>query len=417
MADASSGEARLLSDYVLILVKRRGIIILNFLALVVVSVIISLVAPSWYKSSGSLLPAESTGTDAGFLGMMQTAFPLLQLPGVSSPTEMMVGVLSSRLVAEDVIRSANLTEIYRAEAMDEAVEALRDHSEIVVDRNGVLIVSAEARDPARACLMVEVFIDALDRYNSEIRSTSGKRLREFVEGRLDETRERLAEAEDRLVRFQKEHVAVEISEQAKAAIQTIAELEGHVAAMEIRLGVARRYASGSHPEVVRLESELGEYRKLLAALRFEEAAETDGSPAAGDLAAPLSSMPALAAELARLTRDVEILNRVYLYLVQEQESARIQEAKDTPTIQILDRPVPAEIRDRPKRKLVVGIGGLIGLVVGIVMAFFREFLSSDSSDSRARGNLETVIRILRGDVARIRSALTGSGSRGSRGEG
>jgi len=385
------------SEYLMILVRWRRVVVTNALIVAAATAVVSLVVPSWYTATGSILPAETSGAAAGYMSMLETTFPLLSIPGVSTPSEVMLGILESRTVAEQVINENDLVPVYRARNMDAAVKTLDKRTRLEINENGIVRIETEARDPIRAAAMARSFIDALEEYNAEARSTTGRRSREFIESRLEATTVELQDAEDALAAFQREHATIEIGEQARAAIGALADLETRAAVAEIQLGVVRSYASEGHPEVVALESQLRSYREALEAMRT--GGEGDGS---GPLLAPLNSMPALALEFARLTREVEVTNGIYVFLVQEYEAARIQEARDTPTIQILDRPAPPEIRTRPRRKVMVAIGALVGLILGVAMAFFLEFLSTTDSTNPTRRNLDTAVAALKGDLARFR---------------
>lgn len=393
---------RSLSDHLLVLLKWRRVVVLNVIAVAGLTAIVSLVVPKWYTSTGTILPSESTTTDVGFLSFIETTLPGLRLPGVSTPSEVTVGILESRRVAEEVIGSNGLAGVYRAKTMDEAVRALEKRTSIVVDDNGVVRVEAEARDPKLAASMVQSYLDALERYNREARSTTGRKTREFVQSRLDETVAELAEAEERLTAFQRENTSIEITEQARALITALSDIGTRAATAEIELGILKSYASPDHPEVRRLETEIAQYKRALDAIR-------SGSPS-GDAGGILSdvpwgslkSIPEIALQFVRLSRDVEVLNKIYLFLVQEVEAAKIQEAKDTPTIQILDNPIPAELRTRPRRTTMVVIGGLIGIVVGCLAAFILEFLSTTDSTHPTRRTLDAAVAMLKSDLRRVR---------------
>ncbi len=395
MAEHQQGTASL-TDYLVVLLRWRKVIALNVLAVAVVTAVVSLVIPQWYTSSGSVIPSEQSGLEAGLLSFVQASLPIVDLPGTASPGQVLIAIMESRRVRESVVRRNDLMNVYRTKTIDEAILTLKDRTGIVLDEYGIVRVSVEERDPVRARDVAMTYLSELETYNSEVRSTTGQRVREFLEGRLDEIRERMAEAEQALVSFEREHASVEMTEQARAVIEALAALEAHVTMNEIQLRLLRGYASDDHPEVVRLESELREYRRQLVDLMVGREGD------AGGLTPPLSEMPGIGMELAKLMRETEVLNRVYLYLVQEYEAARIQESRDTPTIQTLDAPQVPEIRTRPRRTLMVIVGALIGLVVGILAALALEFLHTTDSGNSARRNVDSIVGMLRSDMARLR---------------
>jgi uncharacterized protein involved in exopolysaccharide biosynthesis len=75
-----------------------------------------------------------------------------------------------------------------------------------------------------------------------------------------------------------------------------------------------------------------------------------------------------------LSRDVETQERVYDMLVQQLELAKIEEAKNMPTIQVLD---PAVVPERPVPRGAVKKGLLAGIAAfmfAVFLAFSREYV-------------------------------------------
>jgi uncharacterized protein involved in exopolysaccharide biosynthesis len=80
-------------------------------------------------------------------------------------------------------------------------------------------------------------------------------------------------------------------------------------------------------------------------------------------------------EYARLMREVKVQETVFTLLTQQFEQAKITEARDTPTVQLLDKAVPAERKSKPKAVLNMAIAGVLSLFIGIFLAFFLEYLN------------------------------------------
>jgi uncharacterized protein involved in exopolysaccharide biosynthesis len=73
-------------------------------------------------------------------------------------------------------------------------------------------------------------------------------------------------------------------------------------------------------------------------------------------------------ELAQRYREVKTQETVFLFLTQMYEMARVNEARSTPTFQVLDPPVLPVKHARPKRLLVTLGGVLLGIVIGMTWA-------------------------------------------------
>ena len=86
-----------------------------------------------------------------------------------------------------------------------------------------------------------------------------------------------------------------------------------------------------------------------------------------------SEVPNLEIELSRLKREVEIQSKLYAFLTQQFEESKIQEARDTPTIQILDDASTPMKRFKPKRTIMVIGYSLIAFVLSAIYVIFVEF--------------------------------------------
>ena len=92
-----------------------------------------------------------------------------------------------------------------------------------------------------------------------------------------------------------------------------------------------------------------------------------------------SEVPDLSIELMRLQREVEIQSTLYLYLSERYEASKIQEARDTPTIQVLDDANSPIKRYKPKRKLMVIGYALISMVLSIFYVILIDYRQLNKS--------------------------------------
>ena len=66
--------------------------------------------------------------------------------------------------------------------------------------------------------------------------------------------------------------------------------------------------------------------------------------------------------------------QIYAMLISQYEQAKLAEARDTPTVQVLDPAIPAEKKSKPRIGLNMMIAGVLALVVGVVLAFALEYV-------------------------------------------
>ena len=85
----------------------------------------------------------------------------------------------------------------------------------------------------------------------------------------------------------------------------------------------------------------------------------------------LAVLPASGLDLARLYRDARTLEQVFAVLTAQYEQSRIDEVRDTPTIEVLDRAAPPEKKSRPSRSLMVVAAFLLSLGMGVGYAILQ----------------------------------------------
>jgi tyrosine-protein kinase Etk/Wzc len=88
----------------------------------------------------------------------------------------------------------------------------------------------------------------------------------------------------------------------------------------------------------------------------------------------LERLPQQTLVLARLTRDRELNEKLYLMLNDKYEETRITEAAKSAGVQIVDSAKPPTVPVRPKKKLNILLGILFGLSIGVGIAFLLEIL-------------------------------------------
>jgi tyrosine-protein kinase Etk/Wzc len=349
----------------------RRIVIACTAGALVVSALISLVLPQWYKATASILPPESTIDQPDIIGIMRYAgVRPAQLPTVTTPSDIYSAILRSNRVAEAVIDSLGLMKVYKAKALKDAKERVFDNIHVSITPEGLVEVAYEDTDRGRSADVANAFVRELDRFNRESKVTTAKRVRELVEERLVEVAAELDKAETALKDFKQTTGAVFISEQAAASIKTAAGIYGTIAELEVKLEQLKQFATERSPEVLDVRLQIRSLRHKLAEMGYIGSDSTQAE--SGSLFPRFDAAPGLEKELADLTMTVEIKRAVYKVLSEQYEEARIQEMRNSPTVQILDWAQPPPVRSKPKRKVIVGVSTVAALFLSSAVVLRRE---------------------------------------------
>lgn len=393
-------------DYLAVLVKWRKFIVLNFVVVCVIATGFSFLLPKWYRAKATLLPPiEKT---SGLFGVT-AALPELQLgelalPGIKSPADIFKAILESRTVAEGVINKLGLMEIFGTKNLDDAILRLWDQTRIEITNEGLIGISVEERNSILAARIANCLIEELDRVNQNTSVTQAKSTRIFVEARLEETLRDLKESEEALRIFQENNKTVSLPEQTTALIQSAAELKARQVSIEVEKGVLLKALSRTHPQVVLLQSEIDELQKQLNQITLgnelvDQTEEMDQMSTRGDFEIPLSEVPTVGLQLARLTRDVKIQEAIFELLTQQYEQAKIQEAKDTPTVQVLDHATPPSRKVKPKRALIGITAGISAtLIVMLALLLYTRFEMVREEDPEKYKKILSLFTVVKGDL-------------------
>jgi uncharacterized protein involved in exopolysaccharide biosynthesis len=366
-----------LFDYWQVISKRKWGIIALCAVMTMGTLVVSFLLPKIYESTATLLPQleSNNGVGLGALFASGAASSAAQSLGISlpgspaTPTDVFTAMLKSRIMADDIIRRFNLMEHYETKTMHDARGSLEGATRIVVTKEKVIKVAVEDRDPQLASDIANFYVSNLDRLNQTLSVSKARENRKFIEQRVAETQTALVKVEDALKEFQTQNRTVAIEAQSKAMIEATAMIQAQIMAQEVQLQVMGSYLSSNNPEIARVQSSISELRKQL---QIMETGKSGKERLPGDRLRPaITSVPTLALEYGRLARDLKVQETLYALLISQYEQAKLTEARDTPTVQVLDPAIPAERKSRPKILLNVLIAGILSLFVGLFWAFVR----------------------------------------------
>ena len=368
-------------DVINILNKCKISIIKNVFYISFITAIFSFILPKTFTAAAVLMPPGSQ-QDISILN----AFSDSELPfgGLISKTEeeamKLIAILKSRTVMETIIKKYNLIEFYKAENIEEALESLADHVSLEIEEEGTLSIKAhvstgwlhydkdELKVRELSAEIANEFVNQLDIVNKRLQTEQAVHQRKFLGERYGENLMDLIKAEEKLKQFKENHNIISIESQTRTAIESAAALKNQILINEVQKGVVSRKLKLNHPEIIGIEDEI---RELTVKLHEIEYGRDTSENVRGNLFLVLSEIPQIDADLMRLTREVDIQSTLFIYLTQQYEDAKIQEAKNTPTIQLLDPAVTPIQKSSPKRLLMVFIMALITFVFSSINALIK----------------------------------------------
>jgi tyrosine-protein kinase Etk/Wzc len=366
-----SDEVNLL-DYWRVLWKRRRLIAGLTGGAVLITMVVSLLMPKIYKATATILPPLESGS---FGGLAASALNVqgfgLDLPNTpATPLDLFLAMLGSQTLAEEVAKKFDLVTRYQVKTLEDAADALKGSTKVTTTLEKVIQVTVLAEDPELAADLANAHVAALDDLNQKLAISKAGQRRRFLERRLAEAQADLVQGEQALAAFQTENKAVALPEQATAALKAAAEIQGRISAAEVQLEVMRNFLTPNNPDLIKLKLEIGQLKQQLHLL--ESGKDGKGMLPGDRLHPAFVTVPTLGLEYAKLLREVKVQETLFTMLTTQYEQAKLEEARDTPTVQMLDRAKPPTKKFKPKIRLNMAIAGLLGLLTGVFLAFILE---------------------------------------------
>ncbi|MDH4028150.1 MAG: Wzz/FepE/Etk N-terminal domain-containing protein [Nitrospirota bacterium] len=376
-----------LIDYLIVLAKRRKFMLIFTLSVTLLTAVYSFVLPPVYRAETTILPPRENRSDiqaqllskvGGLTGLEGNAF---------GDKSIYVDMIRSRTVFDRIIERFGLMKAYDTTYRDDARKMLDADVTVKSEKNSSLIsISVLNNDPKLAAEMANALVEELQNLVQDLAITEASQRRLFFEEKLKQTKEALIRSEEAMRTFQERTGALKVEDQARAVIESIANLGAQIAAKEVELKVMKTYSTSSNPDLQKVEETL---KGLKAELKKLE--ESDGNKPNPFM--PTGRMAVVGTDYVRKLRDLKFNETLFDIMAKQYEIARIDEARDAAVVQVIDRAVAPEKKFKPARRQMVMLAFFAGAFFSVFLAFFWEYLERVSSGGD-RERLEALKRHL-----------------------
>jgi capsule polysaccharide export protein KpsE/RkpR len=373
---------------------------------IVLSAIVAFLIPRRYESSVSIMPPQSLGGGGSMLAALASkASPGLaalagNMFGINESGALFVGLIRSRTVQDRIVDRFNLQKVYWSRYKQDARKRLNKNTEAEEDRkSGVISITVTDESPQRAHDIAQAYIEELDRVVSTVSTSSARRERMFIEQRLTSVKIDLEDAEKQFSAFASKNTALDIKEQGKAMVGAAAVLQGQMIAAESEMQGLEQIYNSNNVRVRALKARIAELKLQMQKLGGTDASLLPDAPQSDELYPSIRRLPLLGVEWADLYRRMKVQETVFELLNQQYELARIQEAKEIPTVNVIDTANVPERKSYPHRLLIILVS--LAVVLGLAVAWLTAAARMERLDPQdPRRVLVTSAGL------RIRNALT-----------
>ena len=189
-----------------------------------------------------------------------------------------------------------------------------------------------------------------------------------------------------LSQYSSKNTIMDPQTQGKAMMDAAARVQGEIVATEAELKGLQQIYSDDNTRVRTLRARLGVLQSQMKSMQGKAGAS--GAPAATDSnnsAFPsMTALPVLGNTYYDLYRTAKIRETVYEFLTQQYELAKVQEAKELPTVRVMDPAVKPERKSGPKRTLIAAFSTFGALVIAVFLVLGRNSWDQRPGDDPLR---------------------------------
>ena len=384
-----------LLDLLIVLAKRKRLIAAITIGAAVLAGIVSLLLPNRYTATTKILPPQQSQSASSMLlnqlaggGMGPLAALAGSSLGLKNPSDIYIGILKSRSIQDALIQQFNLMSVYRDKRLSDTRKDLSGYSDIVAEKEGLISISVEDKDPRRAAAVANAYVDDLRQVTQHLAISEASQRRLFFEQQVQQAKEDLSNAELALKETEQKTGMIQLDSQAKAVIEAIGNLRAQVAAKEVQLQAMQSFATEQNPQRILVQQQVAGLREQLR--KLEGQAGGDGDPVLGT-----GKIPGAGLEYVRKLRDVKYYETIFELLAKQYEAAKIDESREAAVIQVLDQATEPDRKSSPKRLLIIALCAICGLMLGCVSALISEAVARVQLDPQRATQISRLRQLLR----------------------
>jgi tyrosine-protein kinase Etk/Wzc len=385
-------EFDLLDLLLVIAEQKKKIILATAIGFFLAMALVLLMHPV-FTAKAVILPPQQGQSSAAMISQLGNLAALTGLgsgAGLKDPNDLYMGVLASNTVQDGLIKRFGLIDAYHVHKLSEARRILTSNSKFLSEKGSMISITVKDGDRYRAARLANAYVDELHDINSRLIIGEASLRRNFFAQQLALEKDRLTDAEISLQQTEETTGAIAPVGQTGIFIGQVAALQSQIVSREVQLDALRTSSTDQNPDVIRMSTEI---EGLKAKLRDMESVQKGRKP--GDITLTSRSLPQDQVVFLRKQRDVQYHTLIFDLIARQFEAARLDEAKASPVIQVLDPAEPPDKKSGPFRALWTLVGGILGFLYGssrAIGSYIYGRVVADEANAQKLGQFRRALR-------------------------
>lgn len=335
----------------------RKLLIINLSIILATLIYLLFFTTPIYRSSATVVVQNDNQPGSALLSTVSDMLPIGLGIGGGTDIDKYIAFGNSRRIKDAIIDEFNLMEKWEIEFRDDAYRRLSNDLNVFNNDDGTFSISmVYSEEPRMASEIANFAYKELYNLAVEVAQNQAKEYREYTENNYHYWELKLEKDENALKSYQDSTNILELEEQTKIALNSIAELESQRLSAQIELDLIKGSLAPDHPDI--------DVKKRFITVLAEKIDTLNTTNKYGNL--PVSDIPESALGFLRKLRDVKVGQKINEFLAMQLEQAKLDEHKNSANLYLLDEARPADRKFKPNRLsflIVITFLGFIGSIL------------------------------------------------------
>jgi tyrosine-protein kinase Etk/Wzc len=230
-------------------------------------------------------------------------------------------------------------------------------------QSGVIGVSLQGDDPQQIYSILAEISKEYMRQNAARKTEEADKSLAFLNKQMPELKQQLEQSEAKYNQFRNAHGTIDLGEEAKLNLQQSAAAKTRKIELEQKKTELLARFTENHPVVMGVDSQLKEINREIRTM-----------------ADHIKTLPTLEQEVVRLSREVKVNTELYTALLNTAQQLKLITVAKRSNVRLVDAPMLPEKPVSPNRPRIIALALLLGLFLGMVVAFVKKAFHAGIDD-------------------------------------
>jgi tyrosine-protein kinase Etk/Wzc len=228
---------------------------------------------------------------------------------------------------------------------------------------GILEIVLTGADKEKITKIIDKVSNLYLRQNVDRMSEEAERSLAFLQQQTPIIKDKMSLAEIKLNNYRTSKTSVDLTLETQSMLQQLVEVERRISEIEIKRAEILQKYTNKHPIAVALANQEAELNSHL-----------------NEIAKKAQQLPETQQEILRLSRDVEVASTIYMQLLNKTQELKVAKAGTIGNVRIIDTAIASNKAIKPKKSMIVLLSLVLGLFLGIAIAFVRRAMNKGVED-------------------------------------